>query len=310
MASTRNYLAGVGASTIFGFSFLFSKNALDTLSFYELLFFRFLTAAVVMTLLVLLGVVKVDYRNKRLLPLALTAILQPVLYFLAESAGLKLVESSTAGIILSAIPVMVTFFAALFLHERVRPVQILTTILSFSGVVVVVGFRSFGKVGGSLPGVLLIVLSMLLAALFNISSRRASRNFKPAETTFFMMWFGALVFGLLFAIERLSPGAAPLAGRITVPVVTSILYLGLLSSIVAFFFVNYNLSKLKSAEAAVFANLTTVVSVAAGLLFRGESFTLTDGLGAAMIILGVWGTNVLAKQPQAAPVAAQSPVST
>lgn len=296
MANTRNYLAGTGASLIFGFSFLFSKNALDSLSLYELLFFRFLTAALAMSLLVLLGWVRVSYRGKRLLPLALTAILQPVLYFIAESAGLRLVESSTAGIILSAIPVTVTFLAAVLLHERVKPVQILTTLLSFAGVVVVVGFRSFGPAAGSPLGVLLIVLSMLLAALFNIASRSASRSYKPAETTFFMMWFGTLVFGLFFLLERLSPQAISLAGRLTLPTFLSILYLGILSSVAAFFFVNYNLSKLRSAEAAVFANLTTVVSVVAGLMFRGERITLTDILGAVMIVAGVWGTNVLAKR--------------
>lgn len=256
-----------------------------------------------MSVLVLVGAIKVDYRQKPVKALALTALLQPVLYFIAESAGLRLVESSTAGIVLSAIPVTVTFLAALILHERVRPVQILTTLLSFSGVVVVVTFRSIGPRSGSLAGILLIIVSMLMAALFNISSRRASRRFKPAETTFFMMWFGTIAFGLMFAVERSLPGARALGPRLSWPVLGSILYLGVLSSVVAFFFINYNLSKLKSAEAAVFANLTTVVSVLAGLVFRGEQLIGSDIIGACMIIAGVWGTNVLAVRQDQTPTA-------
>lgn len=296
MASAKNYLAGIAASTIFGFSFLFSKTALDALSLEELLFLRFLTAAIALSGLALAGVVKVDFRGKDLRPLMATALLQPVLYFVFETQGLKLADSSTAGIILSAIPVAVTGLAALILRERLRPVQIATTLLSFSGVLLVVLFRASGKVGGQPLGFVFLILSMLCAASFNIASRYSSRSFKPAEITLFMMWAGTLAFGLLFALKAIGAagsGGYDLAARLGPAALGSVLYLGLLSSVVAFLMVNYNLSKLKSPEAAVFANLTTVVSVLAGLLLRGERVLATDLLGGAMIVAGVWGTNVL-----------------
>ncbi|HOX91478.1 MAG TPA: DMT family transporter, partial [Spirochaetales bacterium] len=112
MATARNYLAGAGASIIFGLSFMFTKNALDTLSSWELLFLRFLTAALVMSVLVAFRLIKLDYRGKPIKLLLATALLQPVLYFIVETEGLKQADSSTAGIILSAIPVAVAVFAA------------------------------------------------------------------------------------------------------------------------------------------------------------------------------------------------------
>ncbi len=302
MARLRNYLAGIGASVIFGFSFLFSKNALDTLQSHELLFLRFLTAALVMSALVLARIIKVDYRGKDMRPLIATALLQPLLYFVIETEGLRHAESSTAGIILSAIPVTVTVMAAIMLKERLRPAQLATTLLSFSGVVLVVSFRAAGKVGGSPLGYLLLILSMLCAASFNIMSRKSSCSFKPAETTFFMMWFGAIGFGLIFLVKALGAigsGAPALFARLTPPALSAVLYLGILSSVVAFLLVNFNLSKLKSPEAAVFANLTTLVSVMAGLAFRGERLLASDALGAVMIIGGVWCTNVFAAGPAA-----------
>lgn len=292
MATARNYLAGAGASAIFGLSFLFTKNALDSLSLSELLFFRFLAAALVMSLLVAARVVRLDYRGKPMKALLATAILQPVLYFIVETEGLKHADSSTAGIILSAIPVAVTALAAIFLGERLKRAQVFSTFLSFAGVVLVVAFRSYGRVGGSVLGILLLVGAMLCAAFFNIASRSASKRFSPAETTFFMMWFGALSFGALWAAESLvGGGTKDLLGRLNLGAIGSIAYLACLSSVVAFFLVNYNLSKLKSPEAAVFANLTTVVSVAAGLLFRGEALLWTDLAGGAMILAGIWLTN-------------------
>jgi drug/metabolite transporter (DMT)-like permease len=67
--------------------------------------------------------------------------------------------------------------------------------------------------------------------------------------------------------------------------------LGVLSSVGAFLLANYTLSKLPAAQTSVFANLVTVVSVIAGVFFRGESFGYFQLLGAIMIILGVFGTN-------------------
>jgi drug/metabolite transporter (DMT)-like permease len=74
-------------------------------------------------------------------------------------------------------------------------------------------------------------------------------------------------------------------------VLVSVIYLGVLSSVVAFFMMNYTLSKITAAQSAVFANLTTVVSIIAGVIFRNEPFFKFQVVGAVLIIIGVWGTN-------------------
>ena len=152
MAKARNYVAGVATSTIFGFSFIFTKGALETLDLSELLFLRFLSAALLLSALALFGVIKLDYKGKDLRILFATALLQPTLYFLVETEGLKRADASTAGILLSAIPVTVTVLAGFILKERLRPVQTLTSLLSFAGVVLVVWFRASGRIGGEQIG--------------------------------------------------------------------------------------------------------------------------------------------------------------
>ena len=69
-----------------------------------------------------------------------------------------------------------------------------------------------------------------------------------------------------------------------------LLYLGILSSIVAFFMVNYTISKIPVSQSAVFANLCTIVSIAAGVLILKEDFFFYDFIGAVVILVGVWGT--------------------
>jgi drug/metabolite transporter (DMT)-like permease len=63
---------------------------------------------------------------------------------------------------------------------------------------------------------------------------------------------------------------------------------------VAFFGMNYYISKLGASRSAVFVNLSTIVSVAAGILFRGEPFYWYHLVGGVLILVGVWGTNHIA----------------
>lgn len=71
----------------------------------------------------------------------------------------------------------------------------------------------------------------------------------------------------------------------------SILYLGVLSSIVAYSLINYTLSKIQASKSSVFSNLSTIVSIAAGFIFLRESFHIYELVGSVLILIGLWGTN-------------------
>src|SRR5689334_18265212 len=73
--------------------------------------------------------------------------------------------------------------------------------------------------------------------------------------------------------------------------IVSILYLGVMSSLVTALTANYALSKMEASKMSVFANLSTVVSIAAGAMFLGENITLYHIIGSALIITGVMGAN-------------------
>jgi len=75
----------------------------------------------------------------------------------------------------------------------------------------------------------------------------------------------------------------------------SVLYLGILSSMVAFFLLNFTLSRIKASQSSVFSNLVTVISIIAGIVFLGENFFWFQIIGGIMIITGVWGTNYYGK---------------
>jgi drug/metabolite transporter (DMT)-like permease len=305
MNRTANYLAGIGYAVIFGFSFLFTKSALGNLAPFELLFCRFSLASASMAILLALRLVKSGLRTKiasrrGLRDLAITCLCQPLLYFTAETFGVRESSSSVAGVVIGAIPAGVAVISVWMLKERLSLRQAISLAASIFGVALI-ALASGGSAqgSGSVKGFLFLLGAVASATLYNIFSRKTSRWFTPFETTFAMMLTGTFVFG----IAALAGGAASgtLAGLPERALASwqGIAYLGLLSSVVAFFLMNFTLSRMPASQSVVFTSLASVVAMAAGVLIRGESFGLLQAFGSAAIILGVWGTNMLPRKADA-----------
>ena len=291
LAQYLPYMAGVGVALTWGFSFMFTRGALDHLSPFHLLGLRFAAAVLAMSLLRVFGLIKIkvtpaDYVN--LLPLAL---FQPILYFATETTGILLTSSSYAGMMIAIIPIFVTIFAAIFLREYPNRIQLFFIIASVGGAIFIIYMDAQSIAGANPVGTAFLLAAVIAGASFNIFSRKASINHPPVRTTWIMMVFGAIVFNAIALGEHYNAGAvnaylAPLAEQ-WVP----ILYLGVFSSVVAFFLYNFVLSKITATQGAVFANMVTVVAITAGVVFRGELVFWYHLVGTAAILAGVWGTN-------------------
>ena len=287
------YFAGVIVSTIFGMSFMFTKQALESFGTFHLLAFRFTLASLVLSVLALVGVIKVNLKNKPIKELLLLCLFQPIAYFIFETIGVKLTSSSQAGMMIALIPVVVTLMAVPFLKESPNKMQSIFIAVSVLGVLFIIAMSGNLSAKGSLVGILALLGAVLSGGTYNILSRKLSKHFTPVEITFIMMWVGAIFFNGVAIFNSGIQGSLSsyFAGFHSLQAVSAILYLGILSSICAFFMLNYMLSKLTASSSAVFSNLTTVISILAGVFIRHEAFYWYQLAGGIMIILGVWGTN-------------------
>jgi drug/metabolite transporter (DMT)-like permease len=291
----KPYMSCIAASIIFGFSFMFSKKALEAAGPFELLSFRFGAAFLTLSLMALLGIIRIDYRNKPLKSLFLLSFTHPFLYFICETYGIKFGSTLQAGIMLALIPIFVAVLAAWFLKEIPSAIQVVFIILSVAGVMLIIILGSTSASTGtiSIAGTGFLLLAVLAAAVYNILSRKLSTDFTPMEITYFMMAFGAVFFnGISVAGHVRDNSLSSYFSLFADPNFSlSILYLGVLSSSVAFLLINYSLSKIKASENAVFSNLSTIVSILAGVAFMNEPFFWYHLAGAALILAGVWGTS-------------------
>lgn len=287
------YSAAIISSIIFGLSFLFSKIALTVASPIALVAFRFLLAFVAMSVLIIFKVFKVNYRNKPLRELILLGLSEPVIYFIFETYGIRETSSSIAGLMLSIIPIAVTLLGVYFLKEIPSLKRIIFILISVSGVALIGVMSASTNEGTSIRGILLLLGAVTSAGLFTIISRKASRHFTPIEITYFMMVLGAVFFNIMWISDLALKGEIinyfkPLQNS---QFIMSVLYLAILSSIVAYLLINYTLSKIEASNTSVFANISTIVSVVAGVVVLKETFHLYDFIGSALILIGVWGTN-------------------
>lgn len=286
-------LAGILSSIIFGFSFLFTKLALTSSNnnIMEVISFRFGIAAIILLILKMLGIIKLNYKSKDIKPLFVLSLFYPAIYFICESAGIKLTSTSEAGTMIALIPIFVTLLASIFLKEKATPIQKLCIFISVGGVIFINLMKY--ESNNNFTGIAILFAAVISAAIYNILSRKMASTFTSIEITYIMMWAGAIFFNLILFIQHLyNKTLLNYFNHLHDPkFIFPIIYLGIFSSIIAFFLMNYTLAKLNASKASSFSNLSTVVSIAAGVIILKEDFSWYHAVGILLILFGIWGVN-------------------
>lgn len=288
------YITGMIMALVFGLSFLFAKQGLESLSPMVLLSYRFGIAAIVLFLLILFRVVKIDYKGKPLKGVIALSIFYPLLAFLFEIAGLQYTTTSQAGIMVSLMPIFVMLLGMAFLKERPTALQTVFIVSSVIGVLITVVFAKRTGENSNFFGILLLLISVTGGAVQNVLSRKYSKYFTSIEITVAMIFLAAVFYTVIAVIQGLLNHN--LAEVYAVPFhsarsLGAVVYLGVFASVLAFFAMNYTLAKLPAVNAAVFTNLATVISIIAGVLIVKEQLYWYQMVGGCFIIAGVWGTN-------------------
>ena len=140
---------------------------------------------------------------------------------------------------IAIIPIVVAILAAFILREYPTRLQTGFIIASVLGVIFTIYMDSQSIAGVNPLGTVALLGTVFAAACFNIASRKASVNFKPIHITWIMMVVGAIVFNSISIGQHLSTGnldsyLSPLSH-----LWPTIMYLGVISSVAAFFILHY-----------------------------------------------------------------------
>lgn len=286
----KTYAALLAATLFWGLSFIGTKIALETLTPYSLMLIRFSTASVLF--LIFLKSVRLPViPRKDHVTLMVTALFQPVAYFICETLGVNHTTASEAAIIAATIPLVIPVLSFLFIGERLRPASGIGLALSFAGIVLLVmGENGFAlDLTGHLLGDALMGGAVLAASAYMILARELGRRYPAGVITALQMVYGT-VFLVPFCWFRMAGTPWPEFGFRTVGAVA---FLVCFATIGAFFCYNYALTHISASRASVFINGVPVVTVVAGWLVLGERFTPVQAAGGAMVVASVYLVNWL-----------------
>ena len=272
---------------LWGLSFLGTKVALKELEPIEVLAVRWGMSLVLFCFLAVTGIIKINFKGKNVRLLAIAVAIQPCIYSILEAWGINLTTSSESSIIIAVIPLMVVIEGFLFFKQKVSRRTGIGIIIGFSGIVTAILFSPEFSTGGKLTGYLCLIGAVTTGALYTIISNRLGQEFSTMETTFGLALAGGVFFNLLSFLEGngLHPYRVFLSGGSSM---WSLIYLGVGCSFGAYLIFNYTLSRLRADLATcIQTNSITVVGVAAGIIWGGDSWGWYTVVGMLMTIAGI-----------------------
>ena len=268
-----------------GVSFVASKLVLSQIQPLTYMGVRFLIASVLLAVVMALRGRPAFSRKTHLL-IALTALAEPVAYFLFESYGIRLITATTASLIIATIPLAVTILASLFLGEPARPGGLVAVGVSIAGIaLLVVGGDPAGESArNQVVGILLVAGAVLSAAFYITLARDLTQKVDPVHLTVIQTWWGAAVFGLLWGMQ--SPSGRSLGGLSAWGWI-ALAFLAVGATVGAFLLYNWALRYERAATAALYINAIPVITALTGWVALGERLTPLQLAGGALVLVSV-----------------------
>lgn len=284
--------SAIGCEILYGMSFMFTKQATNMASPVALLGWRFSVAVIGMSLLIIMGVLKINLKGKSLKPLLVIALLFPVIYFLGETFGISKTTAAESGVALAGIPVTALIASTLLIGKKPNRFEIIGIAVTCIGVVITV-LAVGGSSSFSLEGYLFLLVAVVAYSVYCVFVEKAD-EYTGVEITYIMLVVGAIVFASLAIIEGIKNENVEYILNLPLKnsgFLAAILYQGIGCSILAFLLSNIAIAKLGVNKTASFIGIATVVSIASSAIVLKENFTYLQGIGAAVILAGVYIAN-------------------
>lgn len=268
---------------LWGFSFIWFKEAIRYFHPMTVVFFRLLLASVVLfaVLYPMKKITRIKKKDRKYF--FLLALCEPFLYFIGESNGLTIVSATIGSVIIALIPVFSSIFAMIFLKEKLKILNYAGICISFTGIVIFI-FNADSSLAYNTKGLLLMFLAVVSAIGYNIFIGKLAGLYNPVFIVFVQMTIGCLLFLPVFMVCDIQHVVSqPFAVKGLIPVAE----LGIFASCGAFILYSYAIAKTGVTRSAIFTNCIPVITAIFSFLILGEQLTLQNITGMIIVIAGL-----------------------
>ncbi|CAM4041871.1 DMT family transporter [Mesobacillus thioparans] len=198
--------------------------------------------------------------------------------------GLKVTSAVNGGLILGLGPLLTAMMAIIFLGKKLTFVRTLGFIFGGIGVTLTVLAGNTGLSGMSI-GDFYVFLSILSQAISFIIISKAAKTLDPRLLTGYMLVFGSFLL-FLIGLWKEPAGLASL-GNASAGIWGVFFASAIFATAVGHMLYNYAIGQAGPAEASIFLNLNTFLSILFAAIFLGERVTSSHLLGLIFIVSGV-----------------------
>ena len=282
-SKTTSILASFGlvlTAAIWGFAFVVVKDSLDYVGAVYMIAIRYSMAAIVMGLIFIKKWRMLDARYIR------HGLLTGAFLFTAYTTQTIGCDFTTAGknaFLTTVYVILIPLISWILYKKRPGWYVFVAAILSLTGIGLLA--LGTGDTAGLNKGDALTLVCGLFYALHIIWT--AKYNDQGDDTLFLtlLQFVVCALFGWIFA--PVYDGAFPTAAIQNPRVISSMLYLGLLSTMLCFSLQNIGLKYVQSSLASLFLSFESVFGVLFSTLFLHEKLTLRMGIGCVLIFVAV-----------------------
>lgn len=193
----------------------------------------------------------------------------------------KYMDAGVASTILFSYPIITAVLMVMFFHERVTWRTTIAIVLALSGIALLYHGGGSGGATLSTTGMLLVLLSSLLYALYIVYVSQFKMQVSPEKYTFWVVFFGWLSVMVFMALTHETPqllhGTQWLWG----------FQLALLPTVLSLFLINIAIKSIGSTPTAIMGALEPLTAVVISCTLFGEHFTLRLASGIVLILTAV-----------------------
>ena len=200
----------------------------------------------------------------------------------AQEMGTGLSNAQTGSVITSTIPAFMIIFGWLILKEPLDKVKIFSVLIAILGVVMIVGLKMSGS--NVVLGVLLLILTAITWALMSVLIKKV-KTYSSLQITI-MSTVVAVVCLTPFILSDMSSLTS--INFLDPKVIFSLLYIGGVSTAVAYVMWNKGLKVISASSSGLFYLIQPIVGSFLGWLLLGEQISIGFIIGSAMILASVW----------------------
>ena len=219
-----------------------------------------------------------EYKLKDYLVMAVIGLPSTFLYYMFYYAGTDILDASQAFIINYLWPIMSVVFACIILKEKLTARKVIAILVSFGGLVIVVG-GSMGQLDGAMIwGAVCCILGAVSYGLFTALNQKMNYN---KSMTLMVSYFASFILTTIINMVN---------GELFVPTMGQLpgfLWNGIFAIAVANTFWVIALGKGKTAKISNLAYITPFLSLVWTSVFLGEDIEINSIIGLLVIVAGV-----------------------